>query len=71
MSRRAATDSKNGGRNTLNPDAAARLIPIRVAMITAVASMYSRPRGSILTQTRPQSPISTSVAPISTRSPTE
>ena len=49
----ATIESRKGGRKTRNPDAADRLIPMRIAIITAKPSMVLRRGGPVLMQTRP------------------
>ena len=64
------TDSanRNGGRKTRNPEAAARLTPMKAAMATVKPSMLTGLISLILIRSN-QSPNSTKTEPMSTLSP--
>ena len=49
----ATIERRNGGKKTLNPDAADRLIPMRMAISKAKLSMVLRCGRPVLMQTRP------------------
>ena len=47
-----ASDMRKGGRKTLNPEAAARLIPMNAAITIPASSTFYGGGGVILTRTR-------------------
>jgi len=60
--------NRNGGKKTRNPEAAARLTPMKAAMATVKPSMLTGLNGLILIRSN-QSPNSTKTEPMSTLSP--